>query len=121
MNTTLWIAQGILGAFIMAGIIKSTQPKEKLKDRMPWVNDYSDNQVKLIGISELLGGIGVIVPWLTGIAPILTPIAALGLALIMVLAAVYHLKHKEYPAIAFNVFFLALAVLVAYGRFLNLQ
>ncbi len=58
MNTALWIAQGILGAlFIMAGFMKSVQPKEKLSKNMPWVYDYSALQVKLIGLSELLGGV----------------------------------------------------------------
>jgi hypothetical protein len=117
MNTALWIAQGILGLFVMAGIMKTFQPKEKLKERMPWVNDYSAGQVKLIGVAELLAGIGVIVPWLTGILPILTPIAAVGLAIIMFLAAVYHFNHKEYPGIGINAVFFALAVFVAYGRF----
>ena len=117
MNTALWIAQGLLATFVMAGLIKMIQPKEKLKERMPWVNDYTAGQVKLIGLAELLGGIGLIVPWLTGIAPVLTPLSAVGLAIIMVLAAIYHYKHQEYAAIAFNAVFLVLAVFVAYGRF----
>ena len=117
MNTALWIAQGILATFVMAGLIKMIQPKEKLKDRMPWVNDYSVSQVKLIGLAELLGGIGLVIPWLTGIVPVLTPLAAVGLGIIMVLAAIYHYKHQEYAAIAFNAVFLVLAVFVAYGRF----
>ena len=103
--------------FIMAGIMKSTQPKEKLAKNLPWVNDYAANHVKLIGLSELLGGIGLIVPWLTGIAPILTPIAAVGLGLIMVLAAIYHFNHKEYPGIAINMVLLAGMAFIAYGRF----
>ena len=84
---------------------------------MAWVDDYSTTGVKLIGLAELLGGIGVVIPWLTGIAPVLTPVSAVGLAVIMFLAAVYHFNHKEYPLSAFNTFFLALAVFVACGRF----
>ena len=88
MNTILWIFQGLLAAmFTMAGITKSTQPKEKLEKQFPWVKDFSLNTVRFIGLSELLGAIGLIVPWLTGILPVLTPVAALGLCLIMVLAA----------------------------------
>jgi uncharacterized membrane protein YphA (DoxX/SURF4 family) len=117
MNTALWIAQGILAIFIIAGFIKLTQPKEKLAERMPWVNSFSSIQVKLIGLSQILGGIGVILPWLTGIAPVLTPIAASGLALVMVFAAIYHIMHKEYSSIGINFFFGAIAVFVAYGRF----
>jgi uncharacterized membrane protein YphA (DoxX/SURF4 family) len=103
MNTALWIAQGLFGAmFILAGIMKSTQPKEKLAKNMPWVNDYSATQVKLIGVSELLGGIGLILPWYLVIVPILTPVAAVCLGLVMVLAAIYHFNHKEYPGIGVN-------------------
>jgi len=117
MNIALWIAQVIGATFILAGIIKTFQPKEKLAPRMPWVNSYSAIQVKLIGIAELLGGIGLILPWLTGIEPILTPLSAVGLALIMVFAMIYHYQHKEYKEIGFNAVFLVIMVFVAYGRF----
>ena len=119
MNTALWIAQIVFGAmFTLAGIMKSTQAKEKLAKNMPWVNDYSAAQVKLIGVSELLGGIGLLLPWYLGIAPILTPIAAVALALVMVLAAIYHFNHKEYPGIGVNFFLFAGVLFIAYGRFL---
>ncbi len=103
--------------FIMAGIVKSTRPKEKLAEKMPWVNDYSATPVRLIGISELLGGLGLVLPWLTGIAPILTPISAVALGVVMVFAAIYHFNHKEYREIGFNLVLLAIMVFVAYGRF----
>lgn len=118
MNTTIWIIQGIVAAmFIMAGIMKSTQPKEKLEPKLPWVKDFPLGTVRLIGISELLGGIGVIVPQLTGILPILSPIAAAGLALTMVFAAVYHFRKQEYKEIGFNVVLLALSLVIAIYRF----
>ena len=118
MNIALWIVQGILAAmFIMAGIMKATQSKANLAKNLPWVNDYSATQVKLIGIAELLGGIGLLIPWGTGIAAFLTPLAALGLALIMVLAAIYHLSKKEYKGICINLFLMALMLFVAGGRF----
>jgi hypothetical protein len=118
MNTALWIAQGVLGAMmIMAGMMKSIQSKEKLAPKLPWVNDYSAGTVKFVGVSELLGGIGLIVPWYTGILPILTPIAAVGIGVIMILAAVYHFNKKEYPGIGINMFLLAIAAFIAWGRF----
>jgi uncharacterized membrane protein YphA (DoxX/SURF4 family) len=117
MNIALWIVQGLMAAmFLMAGSMKATQPKEKLAPKLPWVNDYSALSVKLIGISQILGAIGLIVPWATGIIPILTPAAAIGLALIMLLAAIYHFGKGEYKEIGVNVFMLALLVFVAYGR-----
>lgn len=118
MNIAIWIIQGILAAmFGMAGVMKSTQPVAKLSEKLPWVNDFSPAIVRLVGISELLGAVGLIVPWATGIEPILTPIAAAALAFVMVLAAVYHAVKGEYKAIAFNFVLGAMAVAVAYFRF----
>jgi uncharacterized membrane protein YphA (DoxX/SURF4 family) len=118
MNIALWIVQGLLAAaFGMAGIMKSTQPIEKLSAKMPWVSRYPAWVVRLVGISEFLGAVGLVVPWLTGIAPVLTPLAAAGLAVIMVLAAIHHLQHAEAKSVPFNLAFLLLAAFVAYGRF----
>jgi uncharacterized membrane protein YphA (DoxX/SURF4 family) len=119
MNTALWIIQGLLAAmFAVAGLTKLTQPKEKLENQMPWTKDFSMNTIKFIGLSELLGAIGIIIPWLTGIAPILTPVAALGICLIMVLATItVHLRSKEYKQAGMNTILFFLAAFVAYGRF----
>jgi hypothetical protein len=74
MNVFLWIVQAVLAAmFVLAGIMKSTQPKEKLAPKLPWVQDFSAGTVRFIGVAELLGGLGLILPAATGIAPILTP------------------------------------------------
>ena len=81
------------------------------------VNDFSAEMVKSIGIAELLGAIGLIAPQLTGILPVLTPIAAVCLAIIMVLAAIYHFRKGEYQAIGFNTVLLVVALVVAYVRF----
>ncbi|WEK54115.1 MAG: DoxX family protein [Candidatus Cohnella colombiensis] len=116
MNIALWIVQGLLALmFIFAGMTKALQ-YEKAKASMPWVKEVSKGLVTFIGVVELIGGIGLIVPWATDIAPILTPIAAIGLALIMLFAAVFHAKRKENQAIGMNIILLALAVFVAIGR-----
>jgi uncharacterized membrane protein len=118
MNVVLWIVQGLLAAgFGMAGIMKSTQPKEKLVDRLPWVEDFSPATVRFIGIVELAAALGLILPAVTGIAPVLTPLAATGLAVVMVLAAVIHVRRKEPSGIAVNAVLFALAAFVAWGRF----
>ncbi len=117
MNTALWIVQVILAVlFLMAGLMKSTQPKEKLAPKMPWVNDFSASTVKLIGLSQLLAAIGLVIPMLTGIAPALTSVAAAGLALIMVFAAIYHFRKKEFKEIGITAVFFALSAFVAIGR-----
>ena len=119
MNTALWIVQVLLAAmFVMAGIMKISFPVEKLQKQFPWAKEFSLRTVRIIGLSECLGAIGLVVPWLTGIAPVLTPVAALGICLIMILATnLAHLKKNEYKEIAFNIILFLLAAYVAYGRF----
>jgi uncharacterized membrane protein len=118
MNVFLWIVQiGLGAAFVLAGILKSTQPTEKLRPNLPWVDDFSLGTVRLIGIAELLGGLGLILPAAFGIAPILTPIAATGLAVIMVLAAITHTRRKEPSGVVINAVLFVLLALVAWGRF----
>ena len=117
MNIAIWIIQGLLAAmFGMAGVMKTTQPIEKLSSKVPWVKDFP-RLVRFIGISELLGAIGLIVPWAFGIEPVLTPIAAAALAFVMVLAAIYHAFKGEYKEIAINIILGGLAAAVAYFRF----
>src|SRR3954467_3103829 len=104
MNIFLWVLQIVLGAaFIGAGVMKATQPKEKLAGNMTWVNRRTDGTIKFIGVMEILGGLGLILPWATGIATILPPIAAVGLAIIMLLAIGDHAKAKEWQVVPVNV------------------
>jgi uncharacterized membrane protein len=118
MNIAIWIIQGVLAAmFGMTGAMKSTQSKEKLAPQMPWVKDAPLGVVRLVGVAELLGAIGLIAPWASGIQPVLTPVAAAALAFVMVLAAIYHATKGEYKGIAMNFVLGGLAAAVAYFRF----
>jgi len=118
VNTVIWIAQGILAAvFLAAGLMKLTQPREALRGRTPYVEDFTDGQIKTIGTLEVLGAIGVVLPAAIGVAAILTPVAACGLALTMVVAAVTLIRRGEYSHVPLNVFMFALAVFVAIERF----
>ena len=118
MNVVVWVVQALLGlAFLGSGTVKATQPRKKLQAQMPYVEDFTDGQVKAIGVVEILGGLGVILPAWTGIAPILTPIAATGLAIVMVVAALVHVRRKEVQAIPINTVLFALAAFVAITRF----
>lgn len=118
MNVFLWILQGLLAAaFLAAGTMKATQPKEKLAPNMPWVDDFPLGTVKLVGASQIAAAFGLVLPALTGIAVILTPLAAVGLGVIMVLAATYHARKGEYSAIGVNAVLLVLSGVVAWGRF----
>jgi uncharacterized membrane protein YphA (DoxX/SURF4 family) len=121
MAIALWVVQVLLAlAFLGAGAAKLSQPKEKLLKNMAWVEDFSQQTVRLIGALEVLGAIGVVVPALTGILPWLTPLAALGLVLLMIGAALTHLRRTEYGNVAVNALLLILAAFVAYGRFFAL-
>ncbi|WP_328437093.1 DoxX family protein [Streptomyces sp. NBC_00444] len=118
MNVILWILQALLAAmFAMAGVMKSTEPKDKLVEKLPWAADFSPATVRFIGIVEFAAALGLILPAATDIAPVLTPLAATGLVVVMILAAITHARRKEPSAIVFNAVLLALAAVVAWGRF----
>src|SRR3954447_14132249 len=97
MEIVVWVLQILLAlAFLGAGVMKLVRPRPALvSSGMGWADDYSDGGVKGIGALEVLGAVGLVLPAATGIAPILTPIAALGLALVMAAAVVVHLRRKE--------------------------
>jgi uncharacterized membrane protein YphA (DoxX/SURF4 family) len=118
MNIAVWVLQILLAlAFLAAGIIKITQPRQKLATSMGWVEDFSDPAVRSIGTLEILGALGLLVPALTGVATVLVPIAAVGLALLMIGAAATHRRRGELPMIGINTVLLLLAVVVAWARF----
>ncbi|UFN43446.1 DoxX family protein [Nocardioides okcheonensis] len=119
MDVVLWIVAGVLAlAFVAAGGMKLAQPKEKLSaSGMGWVDDFSAGAVKGIGLLEVLGAVGLVLPGLTGVAPVLVPLAALGLALTMVGAAVVHLRRGEQQMVVVNAVLLVLALVVVVGRF----
>lgn len=117
MDIALWIAQGLLAAmYLMAGTMKTFQTA-KAKEQLPWAKNSSDGFVRFVGTSELLGALGLILPLVTGVLPWLTVLAAVGLALIQLLAiSTVHLPKKEYQVIPVNIVLLALAVFVVIGR-----
>ena len=118
MSIVLWIVQSLLAlAFLAAGSMKLMRSKAQLEEQMPWVTDFSPMAIRLIGAVEVLGALGLILPAVTGIATVLTPLAATGLAVVMVGAMVTHVRRNEMAQLAPNVVLLALAVFVAWGRF----
>ena len=121
MNTALWIVAGVLAAaFVAGGSAKLIIPKSKFATfgrNATWVEDYSAGGVKAIGAFEVLGGIGLILPAVLGIAPILVPLAASGLAIIMVGAAITRYRRREFGVMVGDLAYLAATVFVAWGRF----
>lgn len=117
MNTALWIVQGLLAfAFLAAGLMKATRPLPELAAKMSWVPGTPPGLVRFIGWSEVAGAVGVVVPAATGIVPVLTPVAAAALVVVMLLAARTHARHKEYGMIGANAVLAGLAGFVAWGR-----
>jgi hypothetical protein len=117
MNIVLWILQGLLAlAFLMAGSIKTFMPISTLQKRMTWVSSVATPFVRFIGVAELLGAIGLILPAATGILPRLTVAAAVGLVIVMLSAAVFNALRREYSGVGINVVLLLLAALVVIGR-----
>ncbi len=119
MNTVLWIVQGVAAfMFLMAGVMKLMRTKEQMQEQMAWVEDFSQGQIRGIGVLEILGALGLILPGLTGILPILTPLAALGLGIVQVGAFFTHLRRQEVvPMGIMNLVLIAMVAFVAFGRF----
>ncbi|MFO7299254.1 MAG: DoxX family protein [Actinomycetes bacterium] len=118
MNTVLWVAQGLLAvAFLAAGFAKATMKEEELPKKLPWTEDFPTPVVRLIGVFEILGALGLVLPMLLDVAPMLTPWAAVGLAVIQLGAAVTDARRGESQMIVVNLVLLALAVFVAVNRF----
>jgi uncharacterized membrane protein YphA (DoxX/SURF4 family) len=120
MNLALWIIAGLLAAvFLLAGANKLFIPQEKLAKAPAggWVLDFSPGFVKTLGAVEIAGAAGLILPAALGIAPVLVPVAAAGLALIMIGAAIVTYRRQEYRHVLLNLTYLALIVFLASGRF----
>ncbi|WP_428965360.1 DoxX family protein [Micromonospora fluostatini] len=118
MTILLWVLQiGLAAILLGAGLTKVSQPTEKLRDRMSWVDGVPPGQVTALGAVEVLGAVGLVLPAATGIAPVFTPLAAVGAAVVMLGAVVIHVRAREYPAAALTGLLLVAALLVAWGRF----
>jgi len=119
MNIVLWgLAILLAVAFLAAGVMKLVQPKAKLSaSGMGWVDDFSPGMVKTIGALEVLAAVGLVLPAALDIAPVLVPLAATGLILLMVGAAITHALRKENQMIVINAALLILAAVVVWGRF----
>lgn len=113
----LWIAQIVLSIFFVGtGVEKTTEPIAELSHKYNWPGDVPAALVRFIGVAELLGAIGLVLPGLTKKKPALTVWAAAGLLLVMVLAAALHVTRGELHALPMNVALGALAGFVLWGR-----
>jgi hypothetical protein len=119
VSIALWIVQGLLAlVFGASGVVKATRDRKRLfDDGITWVEDFPAWAVKAIGVLELLAAVGLVLPAVTGIAPVLTPMAATGIAVLMAGAGVVHFRRGEFAFIGVVTVLLGAAVFVAWGRF----
>ncbi|SCL44521.1 DoxX-like family protein [Micromonospora citrea] len=120
MNLALWIAAGLLAAVsLTGGITKTLVPKEKLAALKggEWTGHASAGFVRSIGILELLAAAGLVLPAVLHVAPFLVPVTAVCWVLLMLGAAVIHYRLGQFTLIAVNMCYVALAVFIAWGRF----
>ena len=120
MNIALWIVAGLLAvAYLASGVGKLIVPREKLATfrGAGWVEDFSPGAIKAIGALEVLAAIGLILPAALDIAPVLVPLAAVGLVSIMAGAVLTRIRRHETGPMVADMVYLTLAALVAWGRF----
>jgi hypothetical protein len=129
MNIALWIIAGVLAVvFLVSGATKLFVPKEKLDGLLQrsggaaqaageWTRDFSPGSLKAIGVLELLGAVGLILPAALDIAPVLVPLAASGAVLLFAGAVIMRLRRGERATILVDLVYLAIAAFVASGRF----
>jgi hypothetical protein len=117
LHVGLWIVQGLLAAlFLAAGGMKLTTPAEKLAASMPWTAGSMIYLARFIGLAEIAGALGLILPAATRIRPRLTALAALGLTTVMALAGLFHLSRGEFAVAPVPALLGLLAAFVAWGR-----
>ncbi|GAA2136626.1 DoxX family protein [Glycomyces algeriensis] len=121
MNLALWITAGLMAAvYLLSGFGKLFVPREKMAamgDASRWVLDFQPGTLKTIGVLEILGATGLILPAVLDIAPILVPVAASGLTLIMTGAVIVRIRRGETKAALVDGAYLAVTAFVAIGRF----
>ena len=121
LNRALWIVAGLLAVELLFSSAKIVVPKEKLAATgvaaTKWVEDFSQAALRVIGVLEFLGAVGLILPAALGIAPVLVPLAATGAVLLFVGAVIMRLRRGERATILIDLTNLAMAAFVAWGRF----
>jgi uncharacterized membrane protein YphA (DoxX/SURF4 family) len=121
MNTALWTLQVLWGVFFsLNGFGKICCYNQALWNQalhdVPWLSAVQQDLFIFIGVCEFLGGVGLILPAMTGVRPKLTPFAAFGLTLVMILAALFHIVRGEYNYVPINLVLGGVAAFIAYGR-----
>lgn len=113
----LWIAQALIFfVFVASGLVKLLTPIPQLAAMMPWTGDHSEIFVRVIGLIDIAGGLGILLPALTRIPPGVTVLAAFGCTVLQIFALVFHISRGEAAVTPLNFVMLALAAFVLWGR-----
>ncbi len=119
MDIAVWIVTGLVALMLGgAGASKLVRSREKILENpnMGWANDFSEPTIKLIGLAEVAGALGLVLPWALDVVPVLTPVAGYALAALMTGAAVVHARRREYAGLPFVLALVAGALFVAIAR-----
>ncbi|WP_425954821.1 DoxX family protein [Xylanimonas sp. McL0601] len=117
MDVLLWVVAGLLAAvYLVIGCVKLLRGRA-LADRMAWAGAFPDVVVRFIGLCEIVGALGLVLPLAAGRLVWLVPLAAAGLVLLQLLAILVHVRRGETQQLGVNVVLLVLALVVAVGRF----
>jgi uncharacterized membrane protein YphA (DoxX/SURF4 family) len=121
MEKVILIIQiGLFCIFMYFGLLKMFLPLDKIEKKVSWAHDYPYSRLKFFGFLEVLGALGLVLPYFLNVFPILTPIAATALAMIMAGAAMVHLRRDEFGMIALNILIIFLLAGVGFNTLLTL-
>lgn len=121
MDMIIWAIQIGLGiVFIYFGSLKMFLPIEKIEKKVTWAHDYSLSKLKLFGFLEVIGAFGLMLPWRLDVLPILTPMAATGLAMVMAGAGMVHLRRDEINMLFLNIVIIFLLAGVGFHSLIDI-
>jgi uncharacterized membrane protein len=116
MNKVLWVLQVLFGVYFVGVGVSHFIVPEGLPAMMEWMYDLNDTLHLVSGTAEILGGLGLILPAVTRIQPRLVPLAAIGLAIVMAGAVVFHIGREEYQQLGTNLVLIVILLIIAWGR-----
>lgn len=121
MNMVIWGLQiGLAIIFLYFGSLKMFLPIERIEKKVTWAHDYSVAKLKFFGLLEVVGAFGIILPWRLDIFPLLTPMAATGLAMVMAGAAVVHLRRDEINMVFLNILIIFLLAGIGFHSLIDI-
>jgi hypothetical protein len=121
LNIALWIVQGLTATLMLiSAFMKIATPISELSAKWKWTGELPEPIVRMLGILDLLGGIGIILPALLKIKPGLTSLAAGGVVLLMISATAFHILRGEESVIGFNIILMLFAGFITWGRYKKL-